>query len=645
VTKEDFNKLAPHEQEVFINQGGQLSYPPVTQQLSQSPTQPSPSEYLKGSVKANSVSVPFSDPRSSAKTENLGKQVVLSESQGCDSSTGEQPVSLSISSILPKDGFDIKDPVELLFLLDDDIQNGTVTLHDWQTQFMIDFADDRHTKEFPFKAEVRACNGSGKDKYIVASCIVWLCMRYMYARGVVTNGSGVQLDNQTEMYIRFLCERANVKFGTEVWKTNYRYYECLPTKSPITLFATDEPNKAEGYHPLVPGAKMAIFASEAKAIPDTIFTALNRCTGFSHRVDVSTPGLPMGTFHDRCSTAINRKQLEDIKAVNPVDCVEYHVTAHDCSHITKEEIETMAKEMPGGKTGAAYQSAVEAEFGTTDEMVVIPYTHIYRAFANTPQLPLPKWIPEPYNKAGLDLSDGGDETVLTVRNGNKLLKIVPFKFDNAEDTYAFLDEKFRELELTNPESFIYADVGGIGGPMLATLKRRFGWSNIRYVDNRSKAFRPKTYLNRGTELWFHTRLLLERRELILLKDDRLIKQLATRYYKIDQNNRHRLLSKLEMRSRGLHSPDRADSLVLCYWDYKSTFVESVATDESKLPFPRQTSIKPVGNFNLKNWATNSEMTRASLQNKTRQRDTSIYQQLISEHNRNLKLNSQLTEKE
>lgn len=525
------------------------------------------------------------------------------------------------------EGFDIKDPVELLFLLDDDIKGGIVQLHHWQAEFMLDFALDCHNKNEPYKAVVRACNGSGKDKYVVAASVVWLCMRYSMARGVVTNGSGVQLDNQTEKYIRYLCQRTNSIFagGKElIWKCNYRYYECLPTQSPIVLFATDEPNKAEGYHPLKAGGKMAIFASEAKAIPDTIFTALTRCTGFTHRVDVSTPGPPIGYFHDICNTSISRQDI--VTTEGQVGTIQYHITAFDCPHITANEIQQIEDALPGGKNNPVYKSAVLAEFSTTDEMVVIPATFVWWAHKEAPKKV--QWIQEPYNKGGLDLADGGAETVLITRNGNKLLYVDPFKFDNSQDTVKHLESLFEQRDLTNSSAFIFGDCCGIGKPILDQLLRR-GWRNLRYIDSRSSSSKPKVYLNRGTELFFHVRELLEKHELIFeLKDEILFKQLAGRYYKINAKSIHQLLTKLEQRSKGYPSPDRADALNLGFCDYKST---TKYTDYSEAapeePFdPNKVEDKPIPHFSLKTWANDSTSNLEAFRRNVSKRQPTKYLQ-------------------
>lgn len=527
--------------------------------------------------------------------------------------------------ITQPDGFDFADPLELLLFLDEDITSGRMTLHKWQVQFLLDFAKGGVNDQHPFQAVVRACNGSGKDKYIIAPCSVWLNMRYCLARGIVTSSSGVQLDNQTDAYINQLCLAANRKIHPNIWKLNYRYYECLPTQSPMVLFATDEPGKAEGYHPLRAGAKMAIFVSEDKTVPDEINIALNKCTGYTHRAHVSTPGLPMGHFYDLCSTAISRSALKEVTDSSPIDYIQYHVTAYDCSHISRNYIEQCKRDLPGGEMGAAFKSQVLAEFGTTDEMVVIPYTYIWRAFNRAPDVGR---IEEPFNTGGLDLSDGGDETCLVVRNGNRHLATIPFRFDNTEDTIEFLGQKFKEWNLDVPEALVFADCGGLGKPMIDRLRRQ-GWTNLRYVDNRNKPIEVRVYLNRGAELWFHLRKLFERNEIILMKDDRLIRQLSTRYYKLPSSGKHQLLSKQESRSHGYPSPDRADAFTLAFWNYKSKFVED--RKELNPPYEKPKEEKPTNDFDLRVWAKKDSSN--ILPNPSRGRDFSVYKDAITLYNK------------
>lgn len=610
MTGQEFIKLSTESQELFLEQGGV-----VTNNLVQTGQQ------SEGCSPSEDNSVP----------STVKDGLIVSPS----SQSARLNVDPSITHDPMYDGFMVDDPVELLYMLDPNIASGRVTLHNWQIQVMLDFAQGGKSDKEPFQAVLRACNGSGKDKYIIASCVVWLCMRYKRALCVVTSSSGAQLDNQTCRYIRQLALSANAKFGCEMWDCKYREYTLDFSKfnggegmiSSVFCFATDEAKKAEGYHPNDYGTKMGIFVSEDKSVPDEINIALNKCTGYTHRVHVSTPGPPVGHFYDMCSTAVSRKEITTVLEVSPTDYIEYHVTAHDCSHISSAYIQQMERDLPGGKLGAAYKSQVEAEFGTTDEMVVIPSIYVWKSY----KVPLDH-IPAPHNTGGLDLSDGGDETVLVVRNGNKHLKTIPFKFDNTEDTVAFLNEQFTENNLVHPEALIWADAGGLGKPILDRLKRQ-GWANIRYVINNAKAFQASVYYNRAAEIAFHVRKLMEQHELLLNRDDKLVKQLSARWYKITGRNIHQLLSKKEMRARGYASPDRADAFMLAFCDYKSTFVSTgIAAIEDNKPFTvEEKEIEIATAFDLKGWA--SQGTGKWVPTLTVDKNFSSLEDEIAEYNR------------
>jgi len=550
-------------------------------------------------LKGESPVVPKDGPKI---TETVGKPLELPEEAG---------------------GFEVLDPVELLFMLDEDIASGKVKLHPWQIKCMLDFAREEFTSDNPFQGVLRACNGSGKDKFIIAPCAVWLCMRYHMARVIVTSSSGQQLDSQTCTYITHLCNAVNRKFSTPLWKVNYRYFECLATGSPIDAFATDEPKKAEGYHPLKPGGKMAILVSEDKSVPDEINIALNRCTGYTHRFHVSTPAGPMGHFYNYCQKAVSRKAFT---TEWPSNCwVQYHITAFDCSHLSRSYIHQMADELPGGEQGVAYRSIVMAEFGSAEQQVVIPYEYVWKA-SNGSKF---GHVASPQNDAGVDLSDGGDETVMVVRNGNKVIAMIPFKFTDTQDTVAFLNEKFKEYGLNNPSSRINADCGGLGKPMLDQLKR-MGWVNIHYIDNRNTPHHPKTYKNRAAELWFEFRKLLEHNEIILLDDNKLKQQLCTRFYKITPENKHQLESKVEARSKGHPSPDRADATILAFWEYEGQAKPLIVEKPFELP-----QNKPLGEvhktFTLRRWSSLSDKGPVT------KRDNAHLKDLLSEHNQQLKV--------
>ena len=366
-------------------------------------------------------------------------------------------------------------------------------------------------------------------------------------------------------------------------------------------FATDEPGKAEGYHPLKHNATFALFESEAKSVPDTIYTAQNKCTGYSHRVIVSTPGLPVGHFYDIDSTAVDRKTLEEWlsqgQTKKPIDYVKYHITAFDCPHLSANYIEQMKRDLIGGEGGSAYRSQVLAEFGTGDEETMIPYSHLWK-LKNLVKAKKILWTNEELPTGGLDLSRGGDETVFTYRQGNRVFPQITFRLDNTEETVEFLVEKFHELGFSNPEALIFVDCGGMGAPVYDRLKG-IGWSNLRYVVNNGKPRDKRQYANKGTEMYGNMGKLIEGCEVILPDDPKLEKQIVTRYYKTI-NGKAQLESKKYAKSKGRPSPDRADSLALCLSN-KTPSGKPAPTDD-ELPYTPTEKYKVVGDLTLRHVA-------------------------------------------
>lgn len=572
MTKTEFNSLSVREQNTFINNGGVLESSSVAIDTPEvSPVDGSP-EVSSHTVVSSSVQQDFSSFFSSDKHDGL---MIWA------------------------------DPVEMLFAIDRDIESNETSLHPWQIQYMLDFANGSWSQDNPFQTVMRACNGSGKDMYVIAACAVWISMRYKTTTCPVTSSSGFQLDNQTCKHTKRMCESVNRFFQNEkLWDCKYRNYTFRfhPTdnefNSQILCYATDEPGKAEGFHPAGKGKRMAIFCSEDKTIPDDINDAINKCSGYTHRVHASTPGKSFGHFYDYCMMAVSRKALKKITDVSATDWIEYHITSDMCPHLGKDYKAKVAKNIPGGETSSAYKSQVDAEFGGDDgEMIAIPFTYIWQCQRNVFNV---THIVEDHNTGGFDIGDGGAESSISVRNGNKHLITEGFKFEDSEDTIRYLIEFFKKYELNHPKSLIRGDCIGIGSIVLSQLKNR-GWKNVRYLDSRAKARRPSVFKNRNAEIWFNTRSLFVRHEICGDIDQKLAKQLGSRHYKLIDGKIHQMWSKLEERSHGFPSPDRADSFNYCFWDYESSCDE--VPEDNEIPFESlEKKNEVVGDFTLRGWA-------------------------------------------
>ena len=449
---------------------------------------------------------------------------------------------------------DFPTPLDLLLECDPDFRNHDFDPYNWQINFNEAFGNPKINKDNPFKATVVACNGSGKDKTIIAPCALWVCMTSEFGTSVITSASGSQLDKQTDSYIRILAANVNKYYDSEVVKINYRHYECLVTKGVIELFATDEAGRAEGWHPKTSKSKLAIFTSESKSIPNDLFLALHRCTGFSYRVDVSSPGPPQGHFFEAChNSAWNH----------------YKVTAYECAHLGLAYIEETKAIY--GEHSPFFKSMVLAEFATTEEPVVIPY-HLLVAYKKA----LVPNQPSAFNTAGLDLAfSGGNESVLIVRNGNKVIAVESFHIADTDPLVSHLEHLFFKYQLDRKGAEVFADASGVGAPILSLLRTR-NWSNLRFCFNQATATNSVAYENFGTEIWFNLKGLIETADIIIpLEDETFIKQLTNRYHtRNEKSKRVQVESKLKHRARGLESPDRADALTLCFAERRPEFSKS-----------------------------------------------------------------------
>lgn len=462
-----------------------------------------------------------------------------------------------------------KNPLDLLFTFNPSVRDGTMVPHKWQIE-ELKLLSRPYTKDNPLKHVLVAVNGSGKDSIVISSFAVWLAVANIRSRCVITSASANQMNSQTEPSIRVLAEAMNVAFKEtygidKLFVIKRQHIICPITGSEIKMFVTDEPGRAEGYHPWpdAPGGKVALIINEGKTVPDLIYDAFRRCT-HTHYIVISSPGKTSGELYNISRNAVTYPQ--------PWKAFTWYlrkVTSYDCSHISKEVIEFEKNEK--GEHSPWFRSRHKAEFTTLDEQVVITKEvldrcleagHIeYGEYAGTIKHKLPGLL-----HAGLDLAKGGDENTFYVFDGNKFKGAENFRCDDITVTGPILIDYFTKYGFTKETAdHIYADDGGIGGGIIDLLWRA-GWMVVRTV-NQSKPIDTGIikYSNRGAQLWLRFAKLVEERQVILPKDNqKLLDQLSSRGYDQNDQGKFRLESKPEARLKGHGSPDRADAVVLAF---------------------------------------------------------------------------------
>lgn len=457
------------------------------------------------------------------------------------------------------EAFDFEDPTELVCFFDSFINLGKINLHKWQAEIGQELAQAKPTSQHPYKFALCAANGSGKDKFIIVPFVIWFAMCKVRSLSIITSSSGVQLTAQTENHVKQLAEAANAHFGESIFKINQRFIKCLKSGSEIRFFATDEAGKAEGYHPLEPGAEMAIIVNEGKSVTPDIFGALRRCTGYNYWLNVSSPGEPSADFY-RAFTNWKHKRKVDF---------------YDCPHMSQEDFDEDKREL--GEHSALFRSKWLALFTTVGGNVVISQDSIEKCIkVNQFQEYNHKFKHWP-KRVGIDLAAGGDENSVQIWIGNKRVFHEEWREKDTTLTADRIDRILTSQQIPKDHSYIKADDGGVGHAIIDMLRRK-GWS-IRRVLNQSAAKRKKNeFGNHGAEMWFSVGRLIEEQLILLpIDDSKLVEQLGQRYYKQQASQgRITLQSKIEAKAEGKPSPDRADGMVLALEDLR---VEDFLADD------------------------------------------------------------------
>lgn len=444
---------------------------------------------------------------------------------------------------IPTGGFEameFKTPAHVLAFFNDDIQSGSVSLHKWQAEVCKDLAPEiRPTSLHPMKYFLVAANGSGKDAFVIAPFAIWFILCKIKSRVIITSSSGTQLTAQTELYIKSLAERVNAKLGQPIFKIRQRYIRCNTSGSEIRMFATDEAGKAEGYHPMEPNREMAIVKNESKSISEEIHKALKRCSGFNYWLEISSTGAPRGAFYRAVTRWPNGRRITSI----------------ECPHISDEEREEDKVDL--GETSAEYRSKHLALFTSVDGECVIP-SAIHEVCLNAPpKIDFPLW----QKRVGIDLAAGCDENCVTIVKGTRVLKEYAFAEKDTTITTSKIDRFLMDNGIAKDSEFIFADDGGVGHAIIDNLCK-MGW-RIHRVHNQGAAYNKRQYGNKGGELWFRAKRIIEERMMdIRVLSDKTHDQLINRRYKQPAGGRLFLQPKKEAKAEGFNSPDRADAFIL-----------------------------------------------------------------------------------
>jgi len=183
----------------------------------------------------------------------------------------------------------------------------------------------------------------------------------------------------------------------------------------------------------------------------------------------------------------------------------------------------------------------------------------------------------PAKQFGIDYARfGGDENVIAWRSGQALMGLEFYPHTEPRHINKLAFKKQLEAGWTNEQAAFCADANGLGDSVMVDFKE--SGRTVHEFKAQQNARRSREYSDKITEAWFTFAQKCKKSAVLLKNDPILIQQLTTRQYDIDSRGRVRVESKDKYMKRGFPSPDRADAVVMCYYDEveADTQVASVA---------------------------------------------------------------------
>jgi len=412
-----------------------------------------------------------------------------------------------------------------------------ITLADWQAETL----EALNTHD---RLAIRSGHGVGKSTLMSVVILWWLCTRYP-AKVACTAPTAHQLQDVLWAELG-LWHRKLPDFLREQFRlTSERFSMVGHEETSFAVARSSNPDKPEtfqGFH----SENMLFLCDEASGIEDIIFEVGSGAmsTPGAKTVMVGNPNRPSGYFYEAFTK--QRKHWWTKK----VSCLDVEGTPYASASYPREMAEKY------GLDSNVYRVRVLGEFPTEEDDVLIPLSLVEAAHdRDVAQVEIrPVW--------GLDVARFGNcRTALAKRRGNVLLE--PIKSWRKRDLMEVSGLVLAEYEDTPSDERpveILIDSVGLGAGVVDRC-RELGLP-VRGINVGETPSGRQRFNRLRDELWWKTREWFEARDCKIPNDETLIGQLTTLKYKFSSTAKIVVERKEDLQSRGVESPDEADSFVL-----------------------------------------------------------------------------------
>lgn len=405
---------------------------------------------------------------------------------------------------------------------------------DQQLKVMKDMEEKR-------RITVKAGHGVGKTT-LAAWFLIWFLVVHPFSRIPATSNKEDQVKERLWPEVKTWLRGTPWNEFVIVNKTRI-HIKGYPEDWFAKIEAASDPDNLAGYH-----AKYLLYiVDEASGLGNEFAAVINGAITEENAklFMIGNPTKRSGYFYDSHTK-------------NTGQWASHTMSARNSPLVSEEWVQEMEGEW--GKDSDIVRVRVDGKFPKSESDSYISTTLIENAFDYVIDSPAGKKV------LGVDVARfGDDESVLIGREGKKMIQF---------DTY----KKFATTELTGAvinaiQTYNYdevnIDIGAMGPGVVDQVREKLKniATNCKVNEINFGGKGDDHNHDMTAKLWGNIRDKLKE-NIDLQKDEKLKEQLTNRKYSFDSSGRLKMESKKHMKARGIESPDRADALVLAYWDGK-----------------------------------------------------------------------------
>ena len=410
------------------------------------------------------------------------------------------------------------------------------------------------------RVSVAACNSSGKD-WAAARAIVWWLHTRPHAKVVVTGPTLRQVKDILWHELRLAVAAAGDALPGKVTETKY----VIDDDRFAIAFSSNSHHNIQGFH----SPNLLVVVTEAQGVKQAYMEALKRL----NPAKVLLIGNPLSHEGELYESHHAKSALYHQITISAFDSPNFRRKRFRVPGlVTPEDIEHHRRDW--GDDSPLYIASVLGQFPDAIEDSLTTRNHVDRAIArheaqsveaadpNRSDAPTgDSGHPLPY-RMGVDVARfGADESVICIRRGYRVERLIPLK--RGLDNMQVADEVKAWTDALGINA-VFVDGTGVG----AGVVDRLGTLGVPVigVDAGSKARRPSQFADLRAEIFWEVARLLREDAAAIPNDPVLVGQLLALRYDVSSTGRIRLESKTKLRKRGVASPDRADALAFAFME-------------------------------------------------------------------------------